>query len=518
MEENIEEYLNHDNIEESYKQEFSLDKTLRDEIFRKENNKMKNKNEGKSSLERYRLASARIFALILETLQQNIGKKNFILERASIDEVFVDLTNYCYNAIQKSNTSLSVPSVMNQTIDCVKQQAWIYSYNFHDQTLQKGCSIAYIIRKTVYKILGFTLSAGISLNKLTSKLAASYGKPDGQAVLYESDVRELMDCTNITKVRNFGGKLGQKVASLLPLGQKLQMGPVAKLLSLFRLEQSFNRETAKFVYDACRGIDHELVKETCGVLPKSISSSKIFNCAKLQNIEKWINLLAKDIMKRVERDSKRNNRFPKICNIHYSYFDNTKSRKSKTTRTSFPSFLSKLKLKSLMDNIRDILALLPGSVLFNHLCINATSFQPQIQQCDIATFLRKESCTSVPKSPDYKNCGGIFYLLPKNKQSIFTKQKNSTKKSNKESHITVGSIRLHMDKEEKVIPTIMNEVFISKESTMSIPNNNNSDYIYAHKLQSLFNREHNILTSHNLVRKKMKIPVKQTIESFFNKM
>jgi hypothetical protein len=46
--------------------------------------------------------------------------------------------------------------------------------------LRRGCHVAHVVRRAVFEGLGFTLSAGISTNKLVAKLAATHGKPNGQ--------------------------------------------------------------------------------------------------------------------------------------------------------------------------------------------------------------------------------------------------------------------------------------------------------------------------------------------------
>ena len=65
-----EEDCNHeediDVIEVSYKREFCLSQEKRTEIFQMEKDRMRHASEGKASLERYRLASARIFESVLK--------------------------------------------------------------------------------------------------------------------------------------------------------------------------------------------------------------------------------------------------------------------------------------------------------------------------------------------------------------------------------------------------------------------------------------------------------------------
>ena len=55
-----------DSSETAYDEEFNQPKEVRDEMYRQEKNKMRSPSEGKACLDRYRLASSRIFSLIDE--------------------------------------------------------------------------------------------------------------------------------------------------------------------------------------------------------------------------------------------------------------------------------------------------------------------------------------------------------------------------------------------------------------------------------------------------------------------
>ncbi len=186
-------------VEIAYDKEFNKSQEERRELFSREKNKMRHGGEGKASLDRYRLASARIFDVILEVLENILGKGNFTLEKASIDELYIDVTNHCYefglsawttskdDQDRSSDPNQSSESLeelaKNETIICAKKILKFDSSTDEDiQALQRGCIIAHRCRKIVFDRLGFTLSAGISNNKLLAKLCCSYGKPNGQAL------------------------------------------------------------------------------------------------------------------------------------------------------------------------------------------------------------------------------------------------------------------------------------------------------------------------------------------------
>lgn len=172
------------NVEEAYRQEYCLTDEQRQHVVKTEIGVKRHAHEGKACLERYRLASTRIFSIVLETLNQNIGKNKFVLERASIDELFVDVTLYCWGVTTADEEADTRKIVMAETVlvggaDASRQE------NDKDiqMALERGCVVAKEIREAVLQTLGFTLSAGISTNKTVAKLGASYGKPNGQAVI-----------------------------------------------------------------------------------------------------------------------------------------------------------------------------------------------------------------------------------------------------------------------------------------------------------------------------------------------
>lgn len=216
-------------IEELYEQTFQLSPEQQKLMYIKERNVIRSPKEGKASLERYRLASRRIFGVILNKLQEICGsngggngsnndeKAGFILEKASIDELFVDVTEYCYSSsFSEESSSISFDDWGKQKTVVVHstppsfhhhhnhleheddiEDDYDNEYNACDATQQEkaalwqGCKIAQCLRDAVFETLGFTLSAGISMNKLMAKLGAGYGKPNGQAVIFPNAITKV---------------------------------------------------------------------------------------------------------------------------------------------------------------------------------------------------------------------------------------------------------------------------------------------------------------------------------------
>jgi nucleotidyltransferase/DNA polymerase involved in DNA repair len=327
------------NVEQAYNQIYKLSPEEQTKCIQAERGVRRFHHEGKACLERYRMASMRIFAVVLESLTQRLGgKEHFVLERASIDEFYLDITNYCYSFSSNSSSGCSTePTAVEQDYKTVVVGGDSNSAPTTDEddnmqrVWKRAEEVSHWIRTDVATTLGFTMSAGISTNKTMAKLAASYGKPDGQAVLPPAHFEALMNDTKIRKVRNFGGKLGKQVVAqiLLQTGHlqgndpnpnhHFTMGDLRQI-PLPALQQHFSVETAQFIFDACRGIDREAVKETTGALVKSITSFKSFpSTAHRQEIQNWLVLMATEVTTRVTKDAARHNRYPKSCTLNYMY-------------------------------------------------------------------------------------------------------------------------------------------------------------------------------------------------------
>ena len=97
------------------------------------------------------------------------------------------MTDHCYDtsapAWKESSTSYDESSVMLETKIVAEELLGSYPKDLDAEALKKGCEIARAIRVSIFKSLGFTLSAGISANKTVAKLASAMGKPNGQAVI-----------------------------------------------------------------------------------------------------------------------------------------------------------------------------------------------------------------------------------------------------------------------------------------------------------------------------------------------
>lgn len=122
-----------------------------------------------------------------------------------------------------------------------------------DKLFNSATLIANEIRKIIYTKTGLTSSAGISGNKLLSKIASDINKPNGFFVIRPLEVLRFISTLSVSKIPGVGKVTHKKM---------LDMG-IKECLDLQRKSKQFLSDNfGKFgvsLYDYCRGIDHRAV-------------------------------------------------------------------------------------------------------------------------------------------------------------------------------------------------------------------------------------------------------------------
>jgi len=77
-----------------------------------------------------------------------------------------------------------------------------------------GRVLARLIQKTIFQATGLTCSLGVAPNKLLAKMASEFNKPNGIAVVYESDVPSKIWPLACRKINGVGPKAEEKLLSL----------------------------------------------------------------------------------------------------------------------------------------------------------------------------------------------------------------------------------------------------------------------------------------------------------------
>ncbi|KAJ7454776.1 hypothetical protein FB451DRAFT_1099682 [Mycena latifolia] len=275
----------------------------------------------KISLDFYRRESAKMLQLYMQGLPENTE-----IEKASIDEAFMDLTRPVRQILLERYPYLAhVPDDAPMGLDTPLPQPPQVSWNqlgtlvpidpsqepseevdtpstWHDVALSVAAELMEKVRQDIKAKLGYTTSAGIARNKFLAKLCASYRKPMNQAcfsaflsILRNAAIPNYIKPMAFQKIRFLGGKLGNALAT------EYDVSTVGDLLtiSLDEMQNKFGEESI-WIYEVLRGIDYSEVKEK-QTLNKSMLAAKNLSppVTKFSEGFQWIRVLASELALRL---------------------------------------------------------------------------------------------------------------------------------------------------------------------------------------------------------------------------
>ena len=180
--------------------------------------------------------------------------------------------------------------------------------------------IAKEIRERIFKEVGLTASAGISVNKFVAKIASDINKPNGQKTVNPNEVLAFLEELPIRKFYGVGKVTTEKMYQL-----GIFTGLDLRNKELVFLEKHFGK-SGTFYYNVVRGIHNSEVKSER--IAKSVAaehtfeenlSSEVFMVDKLQ-------IIAAQLEKRLVRY----NLAGKTVTLKIKYSDFTQQTRSKT--------------------------------------------------------------------------------------------------------------------------------------------------------------------------------------------
>ncbi|WIA32722.1 hypothetical protein OEZ86_005908 [Tetradesmus obliquus] len=293
------------------------------------------RGSSKACLQRYRKASAQIMRLLGQL------SPGCLLEKASIDEVYIDATPAAVAELAAAEGGITAPAaaadgpagheqehdaggaaagsggpgvaaLLSAAADAsvVLGEGGLRPDNAYDRLAAAGAVIAARLRGQLLAQLGFTASAGIGPNKLLAKIGSAKNKPNQQTLLLPRAVEELMQDLPLGKVKGLGGKLG---AALEAMGAAT--AGAAAGLRYEALLAHFGPK-ARWVFNTVRGIDEEPVTPKDKV--KSINSCKSFEpLSSLPPLQQWLGVLAAELAERMAEDEDEHARRPRSLVLQY---------------------------------------------------------------------------------------------------------------------------------------------------------------------------------------------------------
>ncbi|KAJ1360967.1 hypothetical protein KIN20_020102 [Parelaphostrongylus tenuis] len=241
----------------------------------------------KADIQKYRDASAEVFDVL------NSFDDRIVVERASVDEAFLDLTEMVDQKIVEfgaqsllndllSNVSSALPTTHladgtdkndDEKYDRESRiRDWLRVHCAKDVSNLRLAIAAHTIeqmRAAIREGTQFFCSAGVANNKMLAKLVCSRHKPRQQTVLPFEFVNAIFVETPIDEVRMLGGKLGHAIQNRFAIKTMADLAEIPSEI----IELHFEGQ-AQWIHQLAKGHDNEPVKRRDSQL--SIAVSKNF--------------------------------------------------------------------------------------------------------------------------------------------------------------------------------------------------------------------------------------------------
>ena len=271
-----------------------------------------------------------------------------------------------------------------KAMNMIKEYADIFEYVGKDEAyldvskktegdFDKASHLAQQIKNSVRDKIKLTCSIGVSPNKLLSKIASDYKKPDGLTVVSPEKVESFLEPLKIRRIPGIGKKTEEVFAKM-----KIETIGQLKELDVFTLNQKFGRKSGTYIYNAIRGIDQEPVKER----EPRIQFSKIVTLKKDSKDFDFLSENLSEICKELHSIVLKNNKMFKSVGIQFVQTDLSNKTKSKMLRN--PT----LSLEELEKNARNLLqeALEDQELLVRRLGVKVSELSEMEGQSDITSY------------------------------------------------------------------------------------------------------------------------------------
>jgi DNA polymerase eta len=310
-----------------------------DEKWAYHDDSFKNMASHKVSLDPYRMECRKI----LKCIKESLPEKEQRVEKASIDEVFMDLSAQVHTILLERYPELRGPApyddpterlpkvpttVLDWAADALvetgEEDGEDRDPDWDDVCTVIASEIVRDVRKNIKDVLGYTCSGGVAKNKMLAKLGSGYKKPNQQTVIRNRAVKHFLADMKFTKIRMLGGKLGDEAVAMFGTDKvkDLMEQPLEQLKKL-------GDDTGSWLYNTIRGEDNSEVNPRTQI--KSMLSAKSFRPA-INSFEqgvRWLRIFAADIFSRcVEEGVLENKRRPKTINLHHRQGAQVRSRQA----------------------------------------------------------------------------------------------------------------------------------------------------------------------------------------------
>ncbi len=237
----------------------------------------------------------------------------------------------------------------------------------------KASHLAQQLKNAIRSSFKLSSTIGVSSNKLVSKIATDFKKPDGLTVVAPSKIESILDPLPIKVIPGIGKKSEEKFHEL-----GLQTISDLKRLDVFALNGIFGRKIGTYIYNAARGIDEYSVSPRGDPIQYSRIVTLRQDAKDFESLSKDLEQLCEDIQNTIVKDSL----VFKSIGIQFVQEDlsnRTKSRMLKNPTSSLEE-LKKVALQLLKESLVD------QRLMIRRLGVRVSDFSEVSGQVDITNF------------------------------------------------------------------------------------------------------------------------------------
>lgn len=247
--------------------------------------------------------------------------------------------------------------VSENAMNIIRNHADIFEYVGRDeafldvtkrtgQDFKNAAHLAQQLKNSLRTSIKLSSTIGISSNKLVSKIASGYKKPDGLTIVEPQNTEAFLDSLPIRTIPGIGKKTEEKFS-------EMRLDTISQLrnVDVFTLNGLFGRKVGSYIYNAARGIDDEPVSPR----HDPIQYSRIVT---LKQDSKDFEFLANDLEKLCDdlhETIVKDNILFKSVGIQFVQSDLSNKTKSRTLRnhTSSLDELKKTVIQLLKESLED---------------------------------------------------------------------------------------------------------------------------------------------------------------------
>jgi DNA polymerase IV (DinB-like DNA polymerase) len=157
--------------------------------------------------------------------------------------------------------------ISQKAMEIIKSHADVFEYVGKDEAyldvtkrtegnFSKATHLAQQLKNQIRAEVKLTCSVGISANKLVSKIASGFKKPDGLTVVEPQNVESFLNALKVGDIPGIGKVTADKFVEM-----NIKVIGELRNLDVFTLNKMFGRKISSYIYNAARGIDDDPVAE-----------------------------------------------------------------------------------------------------------------------------------------------------------------------------------------------------------------------------------------------------------------